>query len=332
MTSKIKIDFKNISNFEPCVIAETACGHDGNLKKLIELINIASQANSPAIKFQIYKLEERSLPNTKEHKIFKRLLLTEKEWKTSVDHAHKKKMFVFADVYGHASFRLAQSLNVDGYKIHSEDTLNTALIKKVIKTNKMVLISVGASHRVEIKSLLEELQNKKKIHNVVLMPGVQTFPTPLEGHSITEVSDLLKKYSSYGIKVGFADHIKGGTEPSFILPLMALSAGAVVIEKHFTTNRNLKQTDYHSSLNKNEFKDFIKKINRFSFLHKPITELSKWEFQYRKMFKKSPSINTFKKKGELINPREIIYVKDSKNAQSLSVQQLVGKKLNKLIK
>lgn len=327
----MKLDFKNMSNFKPCVIAETACGHDGNLKKLIELIDIVSEASVQAVKFQIYKLSERSLPNTKENDIFKKLLLTDEEWKTSVEYAQKKNMFVFADVYGDESFKLAQTLKVDGYKIHAEDTLNTNLIKNVIKTNKIVLISVGGSHRVEIKSLLDELKKNNQIRNVILMPGIQTFPTPLEGHSITEVSDLINKYSNYGVKVGFADHIKGGTEPSFILPLMALSAGAVVIEKHFTTNRNLKQTDYHSSLDKTEFKDFIKKINKFSFLHKPISELSKWEFQYRKMFKKSPSINIFKKKGELINSQEINYVKNSRNPQSLSSQQLVGKKLNKEI-
>jgi len=328
----MKLDFKNMSNFKPCVIAETACGHDGNLKKLIELIDIASEASVQAVKFQIYKLSERSLPNTKENDIFKKLLLTDEEWKTSVEYVQKKNMFVFADVYGDESFKLAQTLKVDGYKIHAEDTLNTNLIKNVIKTNKIVLISVGASHRIEIKSLLEELKKNNQIHNVILMPGIQTFPTPLEGHSITEVSDLINKYSSYGVKVGFADHIEGGAESSFILPLMALSAGAVVIEKHFTTNRNLKQSDYHSSLNKTEFKDFIKKINKFSFLHKPISELSKWEFQYRKMFKKSPSINIFKKKGELINSQEISYVKNSRSPQSLSVQQLIGKKLNKEIK
>ena len=78
-------------------------------------------------------------------------------------------MFVFADVYGDVSFKLAQTLKVDGYKIHAEDTLNTNLIKNVIKTNKIILISVGASHRVEIKSLLEELKKNNQIHNVILM-------------------------------------------------------------------------------------------------------------------------------------------------------------------
>ena len=74
-----------------------------------------------------------------ENDIFKKLLLTDEEWKTSVEYAQKKNIFVFADVYGDESFKLAQTLKVDGYKIHAEDTLNTNLIKNVIKTNKIVL-------------------------------------------------------------------------------------------------------------------------------------------------------------------------------------------------
>ena len=325
----MKISFQKLRNFNPCVIAETACGHDGSLNKLKKLIDIASEAKAKAIKFQIYKLHERSLPNTKEYKIFKKLLLTDNSWEIAVKYAKKKKMFVFADVFGHESFELAESVKVDGFKIHSEDTLNTGLIKNIIKKNKIVLIGIGGTHRVEIKSLLQELKVNGKIKNVVLMPGVQTFPTPLEAHSIKEVTDLIKKYSNYGVKVGFADHIEGGTEPSFILPLMALSAGAVVIEKHYTTDRALKQTDYHSALNKKEIKIFIKKVNHFSSLLNPVSDLNKWEIQYRKMFKKSPSVNIFKKKDEIINLKDLTYVKNSKKPQSLSAQQLVGRRLRR---
>ena len=59
------------------MIAETACGHDGNLNKLKKLIFIAKKAGAKVIKFQIYKLSERSIRGSKEEKIFKRLLLSE---------------------------------------------------------------------------------------------------------------------------------------------------------------------------------------------------------------------------------------------------------------
>ena len=316
----------------PCIIAETACGHDGNFKKLQTLINIAKKSGSKVIKFQIYKLRERANKDTKEEKIFKKLLLSDFEWKKAVNFAHKKSMFVFADIFGYESLKLAEKINVDAYKIHSEDTLNFDFIKKVIKTNKIVMIGIGGSHRIEIKSLLDYLKNENLINKVILMTGVQTFPTPLEAHSISEIHDLINKYSKYNIRVGFSDHVIGGSEESFFLPLMALSAGAVVIEKHFTTNRKLKQTDYHSSLNQNELKLFLQQVEKFKQVLKPIKQFSKWEKSYRKMFKKSPVIKKKKLKGEIIKPSDIFYSKDSSFPQSLNLTQVCNKKINKEMK
>ena len=70
-------------------------------------------------------------------------------------------MFVFADIFGLESFKLAERIKVDGYKIHSEDTLNFKFIEKVVKSNKIILIGVGGSHRIEIKSLLNYLKKKE---------------------------------------------------------------------------------------------------------------------------------------------------------------------------
>ena len=316
------INFNKLSSFNPCIIAETACGHDGNFNKLKTLIEIAKKSGSKAIKFQIYKLEERANKKTKEEKIFKKLLLSNEEWKKAVNLAHKKDLFVFADIFGYESLNLAEKIKVDAYKIHSEDTLNFNFIKKVIKTNKIAMIGVGGSHRIEIKSLLDYLKNKKLINKVILMTGVQTFPTPLKAHSISEISDLISKYSKYNIKVGFSDHVVGGSEESFLLPLMALSAGAVVVEKHFTTNRKLKQTDYHSSLNQNELKLFLKKIEKFKQILKPSNNFSKWERSYRKMFKKSPVITKNKLSGDIIKSNEISYLKNTSYPQSLNFTQV----------
>lgn len=328
----MKIDFDKLSNFNPCIIAETACGHNGDFKKLKTLIEIAKKSEAKAIKFQIYKLEERANKKTKEEKIFEKLLLTDSEWNKAVKFAHKKGLFIFADIFGYESLNLAEKIKVDAYKIHSEDTLNFDFIKNVIKTNKIVMIGVGGSHRIEIKSLLDYLKKENLNNKVILMTGVQTFPTPLQAHSISEIDDLINKYSKYKVKVGFSDHVKGGSEESFILPIMALSTGAVVIEKHFTTNRKLKQTDYHSALNQDELKVFFKQIEKFKQILKPISQFTKWEKSYRKMFKKSPVIMKNKLAGDIIKPSEVSYLKNTFFPQSLNFTQVCNREIKKEMK
>ena len=47
--------------FKHPVILETACGHDGSVKTLKKLVDIATNTQSKIIKFQIFNLEKRGL-------------------------------------------------------------------------------------------------------------------------------------------------------------------------------------------------------------------------------------------------------------------------------
>ena len=78
----------------------------------------------------------------------------------SVKFAHKKGLFVFADIFGTKSFEIAKNSRVDGFKIHSEDTLNYPLIKKVLRLNKITIISTGGAYRSELFSLINYLERK----------------------------------------------------------------------------------------------------------------------------------------------------------------------------
>jgi len=326
------LKFENITQQNPLLIAETACGHNGNIKILYKLTKIAKNSGIKAIKFQIFTLDERSVPKSKEEKIFKNLILNEYEWKKSVKFAHKNGLFVFADIFGIKSFEIAKNSGVDGFKIHSEDTLNYPLIEKVLRLNRITIISAGGSYRSELFSLINYLRKKNLNNNLILMAGYQVFPTPFASHSLKEISDLFKKYKKFNLKIGFSDHVKGGIEESFFLPISAISSGAEVIEKHFTINRKLKLTDHYSSMNPDELKKFVLKIKNYSKLHNPITDLSKVELKYRKMFKKYPCFKIKKKTGDIINQKDITFKKIKTGGQSINLENIIGKKILKDVK
>ena len=75
----MKLDFKNMSNFKPCVIAETACGHEGDINKLEELIDCVSDSQAQIIKFQIFLPIERATEDHPEWRIFNDLTLTKND-------------------------------------------------------------------------------------------------------------------------------------------------------------------------------------------------------------------------------------------------------------
>ena len=324
--------FGHLKAANGCVIAETACGHDGDLEKLTQLIDSVAESGTKLIKFQLFYLEERALESEEEWHIFGRLLLQDEQWEKAVGYARSRQLGVITDVYGERSLMLAKRLGVDGFKVHSEDLLNSYFIARVAEEGQLLLISVGGAHRKELSTLLSFLQKKDLLNQVVLMAGVQTFPTPLESHSLEEISDLIRRYSHYGVKVGISDHVAGDLEEAHIFPLMALARGACVIEKHVTIDRADEWTDFQSALDKVEFKRFVQSVQKLSPLLDPVGPMNEDEKKYRQMFKKSPSFIADLPKGHVLKDTDIEFVKDTQRAIPISSLSLEGKALSQDVK
>jgi sialic acid synthase SpsE len=58
-----------------------------------------------------------------------------------------------------------------------------------------------------------------------------------------------------GVKVGYSDHT-----PGIEVPVAAVAMGAVVIEKHFTLDKNMEGPDHKASLEPYEFAVMVKAI------------------------------------------------------------------------
>jgi len=314
------------------VILETACGHDGSEKVLKKLTDVAVSAGGKQIKYQLFNLDERSLPNTKEYKIFKPLCLEKKSWNRIIKYAKNNKLKAFADVYGDYSFNLAKENDIDGYKIHSEDFFNSYFIEKVIDTKKPVLINLGGTYKSEVFDLMSFLKRRKKLSkNIILMHGVQTFPTPPEGHSLYEFKKLIKNYKKLDVSFGYSDHIDGSNSLSPIFPSLAYILGADVIEKHFTDDRKYKRTDYQSALDKHQIKKFINNFDIISANLQENDHAIKYENMYRNMFKKSCAFKVDKIQNKKISVSDLKFIKSKKNKSYFFSHNVVGKKVKKFI-
>ncbi len=318
--------FEDLKPSNGIVVGEIACGHEGDLGKFKLLVDAVAQSGAAAVKFQIFTPLERVTEGHPEWDIFHKLTINAKGWAEITAYARSKGLTIFSDVFGQEGLAIAQSVNVDGYKIHSEDLLNTFFIEQVARLNKILMIGVGGAHRIEVYSLLKYLTSKDLCHQVVLMNGAQTFPTPLEAHSLQEVEDLIAKYGQFGVKVGFADHVSGELPQAKLLPLMALSAGACLIEKHVTIDRAQQWEDYQSALSAADFKDFVASVKQMAPMMAPIGSLNSYEIKYRKQFKKSPLAVRPIKAGQVIVPDDFTFSKKADVSLPLSGLQIAGAK------
>ena len=323
------ICFSKINSENPLIIGELACGHNGSVDKFISLVDAVKQCGVSTVKSQVFIPTERATQDHPEWEIFNKLCFTESDWKKIRQYTAQKGVQLFADVFGQNGFNICKKIGVDGYKIHSEDMLNFHFILNVARQNLLTLIGVGGAHRLEIYRLLRFLRANEITDKIVLMPGVQTFPTATDEHNLKEISDLVKKYSDpFGVKVGCADHICGDDEMSKVFPLMALSEGACVLEKHVTIDRANKWEDFESALGIQDFKVFVNFVGKTSPWLKSIQAFSPSEKEYRNRFKKIPVASVSMKKDTILSTDAITYIKDAKLKFPLTTTDLASTKLS----
>lgn len=310
------------------VIAEMANSHEGNLLKAKKITAYASEAGADAIKFQKFTPKELAEPDHEYYDLYKKLEMSNKEWKELVTYAKSKNLKVFVDVFGVNSAKEISQLDIDGYKIHSSDLSNPFLLEFLANEKKSILLSTAGCLLNEIDEALKILLKTGK--EIVLMHGFQGYPTNPDDLNLLRMSELKKKY---GLSVGLMDHVAGGSRAALIIPLLGISLGAIVIEKHITIDRSKKGLDYYSALNPDEFKDLVSLIrtteislgtNNFSLLDN--------ELKYRLTHKKNTISKRFIKKGTKLNEKMFEYKRTKTKQPSVLFYDFKGKLAAKDIK
>ena len=97
---------------------------------------------------------------------------------------------IYCDIFGEKALKIANSLNIDGFKIHSSDLNNRHLLDLIndIEPQKKIILSCGGSNIREIHYALNILNNHK---DLTLMHGFQSYPTAVSESNLRRL-DWLK--------------------------------------------------------------------------------------------------------------------------------------------
>ncbi len=270
----------------PYVIAEIASAHEGDVSLAMEIFNYAASTGADAVKFQVFDTSSLLSKYNEKYDLFKKIELEPSYWKELLSECSNQDIDLIAEVYDFSSIELAEYSGViDSYKIPTSDIGNLPLIEEAARSNKPLILAVGGATYKEIEKALSVADNVTT-QPICLMHGFQSFPTRIEDSEISRIHYLK---SSFGRIVGYADHVDASQhEFARMLPIMALSAGAEIIEKHITNDRGKKGLDYYSSMNPDEFKSLVRLIKDLfpAVGREQNWELSHAEKEYRHLMKK----------------------------------------------
>jgi sialic acid synthase SpsE len=331
--TEIRVRDKTIGvGLPPYIIAEMACAHDGDLNKAKALVDAAAEAAVDAIQLQLFSVSHQVAPQHQLYDLLCRLEFSASEWGQVFAHARQYDIAVFAFTYDAPSMQLALELGIDGIKLSSADLSNPEMIEAAAHSGLPITLGTGASTLDEIGEALYHIQRCGG-RKVVLMHGVQNFPTAIEDANIRRIQLLQRAFQ---MLVGYQDHTDANLEVSKVIDLVAVGMGACIIEKHITLDRSEKGTDYQAALEPDELKRFVRYIREASISlgTDQIRPLTESDIEYRKFQKTSVVAACSIPQGAEITRDKVSFLR-SDTSPSLSpskLGRLLGKKTRRDIK
>ena len=245
------------------IIAEIGNNHEGSFDLACEMIRLAADAGAAAVKFQSI-VPDRLVAVSESARIeqLDRFQLTPEQFGNLRDEAEKNGILFMSTPFDPATVDWLDDL-VPAYKIASGDNDFYPLIDRVAKTGKPVIVSMGLGSAGNGHELLEFLRKSWKMHGVPepglgLLHCVVSYPTPMREAGL----GALEQLKLPGVTVGYSDHTIGIRAAE-----MAVAAGARIIEKHFTIDKNHSDfRDHQLSADPDELTTLVKSIHEVETL------------------------------------------------------------------
>jgi N,N'-diacetyllegionaminate synthase len=247
------------------IIAEAGVNHNGNVEIAQKMVDAAVDFGVDAVKFQTFRAIDlvTSLAQKAEYQqkttdasesqleMIKKLELSAAQHNEIIAHCQKKNIQFLSTAFDISSVRLLESYNVPIYKIPSGEITNLPYLITIAKIGKPIILSTGMSTLEEIKKAVAILRQNGSGEITILQCNTE-YPTPYEDVNLRAMLTIQREL---GVKVGYSDHT-----PGIEIPIAAVAMGAVVIEKHFTLDKNMDGPDHKASLEPAEFAVMVRAI------------------------------------------------------------------------
>lgn len=214
------------------IVAEIGNNHEGDRARAEEMVHAAADAGADAVKFQTIVADKLvASDNPDRLRQLRRYQLSIDDFYHLAETAARRGV-VFLSTPFHLEAVDELSPIVPAFKIASGDNDFVALLQKVARTGKPILLSTGLSDRADVVRSIGIIEKAAGVPKgaapLVLLHCVTSYPTPREQAGLGAVDDL----KSLGYRVGYSDHVLG-----LDAALVAVTMGARVLEKHFTLNK-----------------------------------------------------------------------------------------------
>jgi len=262
----IHIGNQKIGTNEPTfIVAEAACNHMCDMELASKMIDKAVEARANAIKFQTYTAEKLVTKDAvafwgddkiSQLEYYRRLdRFGRKEYQTLFEYADRKGIIPFSSPFDAENVEMLADLGMKIFKIASCDICNLPLVERIAQYNRPLILSTGASTMAEIERALLTIFEQGN-YQVILLACTLSYPTKNEDANLLRIRTLKKRFP--GLVVGISDHTQ--PDPGMMIPSVAVSLGARVVEKHYTLDRSMTGSGHFFAVDPENLKQMVQNI------------------------------------------------------------------------
>ena len=230
-------------NHPPLVIAEIGINHEGNIEKAMRMVDDAEKAGCECVKFQCHVIEDEMIPNNvipgnSEETIWEimaRCTLSAEEDLKLKKYVESKNMIYISTPFSRAASNRLEEMGVSAYKIGSGECNNYPLISHISSFGKPIILSTGMNDIPSIKKAVEIFEQQDIPY--ALLHCTSMYPTPYNKVRLGAINEIKNNFPNS--IVGLSDHSIGN-----YTCFAAVSYGARILEKHFTSKKVMAWTRY----------------------------------------------------------------------------------------
>lgn len=276
------------------IIAEAGVNHNGDEVLAFQLVDAAYRAGADIVKFQTFKAKnlvteqakqaDYQVANTQKQEsqlaMLSRLELSYAAHHQLVKHCQSLGIEFLSTAFDSESLDfLVNDLGLKRLKLPSGELTNAPLVLEHARTGCDLIVSTGMATLAEIEMALgviafgytaadnavpsvlafqqayaSEAGQKALKEKVTILHCTTEYPAPMEEINLRAMDTLGR---AFDLPAGYSDHSEGIT-----IPIAAVARGAVLIEKHFTLDKNMEGPDHKASLEPDELTAMVKAIRQ----------------------------------------------------------------------
>lgn len=316
----------------PFIIAEMSGNHNHSLDRALAIVDAAAAAGAHALKLQTYTPDTMTI-DCRENEFFiqdkkslwegkslydlYKIAMTPWDWhKPIFDRCREKGIHCFSTPFDDSAVDFLERLETPFYKIASFENNHLPLIRRVARTGKPTIISLGMTSLDDIELIVETYKSAGG-KDLVLLKCTSAYPSKAEEANLKTIPFLR---DHFGVEVGLSDHTMGWT-----LPVVATTLGATVIEKHFTLKRSDGGVDSAFSMEPDELAMLVsetaKAVAATGAVHFGLTEDEKRS----KVFRRSIYITRDVRKGDTLSPENTRIIRPGLGLDPKHFEEILGR-------